>query len=477
MVMGSLSVETELLVIGGGPGGYVAAIRAAQLGREVIVVEKENNLGGVCLNVGCIPTKAMIHASNYYHVLKDLETVGITVKEYSVDINKMREWKNGIVKKLNNGISALFQKYDIEVINGTASFVSDNEVHISGKSDVTSIKFQHCIIATGSSPIELPGLPYDGTLVVSSTEILDIHEVPKKVAIIGGGYIGTEMGTVLGKLGSEVTIIEALDTLVSTLDQELVDVVARKLKDFNVKAIFQTKALGYEKKDNKLFLKISKNGKEELLETEKIVVVVGRKPNSKDLGLEKTSVKLDAKGFIIVDDQLRTNSKNIFAIGDVIGQPMLAHKASREGKIAAEVISGLKSAFDNKVIPFVIFNDPEIASVGMTEQQAKEKGHEIITGKFPFSALGRALTLNQTDGFVKIVADKSTNIILGVHAVGPNVSDLISEAALAIEMSATVDDIADTIHPHPTLPESLMEAAEVTLGKGIHIFMPKEKNK
>jgi dihydrolipoamide dehydrogenase len=472
--MGQLTVDTELLIIGSGPGGYVAAIRAAQLGREVLLVERDDKLGGVCLNTGCIPTKAVIHASDFYHTIKEMHEMGIEIKDYSVNIDKMREWKNGVVHKLGSGISGLFKRYGIEVIEGTATFNSDSEVHISGKSDVTTIRFKHCIIATGSSAIEVPGFQYDGHSIISATEILDFREIPKKVVIIGGGYIGTEMGTVLAKLGVDVTIVEAFDRLIPQLDGEIVKVVQDKLFQFGIKTEFNAKAVGYERYDNYLKVKISQNGVEKGIETEKIMVVVGRKPNSSGLGLENTKVQLDQKGFIKVDNQMRTTSPNIYAVGDVVGQPMLAHKASREGKVVAEVISGKNSAFDNKVIPFVVFNDPEIASVGMNEDQARTKGHDIIVGKFPFIASGRALTLNQTDGFVKIIADKTSHVVLGIHAVGPGVSDIISEATLAIEMGATLDDISNTIHPHPTIPESIMEAAEVTLGVGINIFMDKK---
>ena len=399
--------------------------------------------------------------------------MGIEVKDYSLDIDKMREWKNGILHKLNSGIEGLCKKQGIEIIWGKAIFVSDNKVRIEGKTDIASIKFNKCILASGSSPIELKSFPFDGNFVVSSTEALTLTKIPEKLIVIGGGYIGTEMGTVYGKLGSQVSIVEATDRLIPQLDKEIVSVVAKKLINFNVTTFLNSKAISYEEKDGKVFVKIDENGTEKILEADLVLVVVGRKPNSKDIGLESTSIDLDEHGFVKVDEQMKTTSPNIFAVGDVVGQPMFAHKASREGKVAAEVICGLPSAFDNKVIPFVVFNDPEISSVGLTEEQAKEEGYEYIVGKFPFSALGRAMTLNKAEGFVKFVAEKETGLVLGMHATGPGASDIVSEAALGIEMAATLEDIASTIHPHPTLPESLMEAAEVTLGKGIHIFNPK----
>ncbi len=470
MVVGSMTVDTQVAIIGAGPGGYVAAIRAAQLGKDVTLIEIEPHLGGDCLHHGCIPTKALIHASNFYNVLRDLKMLGIDIKEYTVDFQKMHAWKDGILERLNRGIQGLLTKYGVEVIQGKAVFTSSNSLRIEGKSDVTGIKFQNAIIATGSRPFEVPGFPFGHEGIISSKEALQLKEIFKKLIIIGGGYIGTEMGTVYGKLGTEVHIIEMMDRLIPQLDGEIVKIVADKLEQFNVHTHIGSKALGFEMKGGRPHVKILENGKESVIDGDKILVVVGRTPNSNGFGLEATKVKVDTHGFIEVDKQMRTADPKIFAIGDVIGQPMLAHKSSRQGKIAAEVISGKNSAFDNKVIPFVVFNDPEIASVGLTEQQARDQGYDIIIGRFPFNALGRALTINQTDGFVKVIAEKESKMLLGVHAVGPGVSDMISEAALAIEMGANTEDIALTIHPHPTLPESLMEAAEVTLGKGIHIY-------
>ena len=470
MVVGSMTVDTQVAIIGAGPGGYVAAIRAAQLGKDVTLIEIEPHLGGDCLHHGCIPTKALIHASNFYNVLRDLKMLGIDIKDYTVDFQKMHAWKDGILERLNRGIQGLLTKYGVEVIQGKAVFTSSNSLRIEGKSDVTGIKFQNAIIATGSRPFEVPGFPFGHEGIISSKEALQLKEIFKKLIIIGGGYIGTEMGTVYGKLGTEVHIIEMMDRLIPQLDGEIVKIVADKLEQFNVHTHIGSKALGFEMKGGRPHVKILENGKESVIDGDKILVVVGRTPNSNGFGLEATKVKVDTHGFIEVDKQMRTADPKIFAIGDVIGQPMLAHKSSRQGKIAAEVISGKNSAFDNKVIPFVVFNDPEIASVGLTEQQARDQGYDIIIGRFPFNALGRALTINQTDGFVKVIAEKESKMLLGVHAVGPGVSDMISEAALAIEMGANTEDIALTIHPHPTLPESLMEAAEVTLGKGIHIY-------
>ena len=474
MVVGSMTVETDVVIIGSGPGGYVAAIRAAQLGKDVIVVEREKNVGGVCLNYGCIPTKAIIHSSNFFSTIKELSEMGIEIKDYSFDINKMRDWKNGILEKLNLGISNLFEKHGIELIVGNGIFTSNNELHIQGQSDVTAIKFKKAIIATGSSPIAISGFPFESPYVITSRDALELTEIPKKLVIIGGGYIGTEMGTVYAKLGSEVHIIEMQDRLLGALDEELVSVFSKKLSNYNVTPHLKSKALGMQEKDGKAIVKINEDGVEKEIEADKVLVVVGRKPNSKDIGLENTDVTINKLGFIEVDGTRRTADTNIYAIGDVIGQPMLAHKASRDAKVAAEVIAGIPSSFDNKVIPFVVFNDPEIASVGLTELDAKNKDKNIQVGKFPLAALGRAMTLNQTDGFVKIIAEKKTGIVLGVHCVGAGASDIIAEATLAIEMGATLEDVALTIHAHPTLPESLYQAAEATMGKAIDIFQPKK---
>jgi len=477
MVVGSMTVETDVVIIGAGPGGYVAAIRAAQLGFDVILIDENKKLGGVCLNHGCIPTKALITASNYYNKLKELFEMGVVVKDYSFDVKKMYEWKDGIITKFTKGIADLCEKYGIEVIEGRAFFENANTVHIEGKSDVTAIKFKNAIIATGSSAIQIPNFAYDKKFILSSNEALSLADIPKKLVVIGGGYIGTEMGTVYGKLGCDVHILEASESLIPSLDAEIATVVAKTLGEFNVTVHYKTKALKSEIKDNQVHVTVSENGEEKTIIADKVLVVVGRKPNSANLGLEKAGVKLDDKGFIIADSQMKTSVPNIYAIGDVIGQPMLAHKASRQAKVAAEVIGGLPSAFDNKVIPFVVFNDPELMSVGLTEAEAKKRGYTVKTSRFPYGALAKAMMHSNTVGFIKVVADADTNILLGVHAAGPNVSELASEVALAIEMGATVDDLALTIHPHPTMSESLSEVADSLMGSCVHIFQPKNVKK
>lgn len=476
MVVGSLTVETDVVVIGSGPGGYVAAIRAAQLGKDVILIEKDKGLGGICLHVGCIPTKALITSSDYFNTLKDLNTMGIKIDNYSVDIEKMNSWKQGIVNKMENGIRGLCEKQGIEVIQGVASFKDKSTVTISGKSDVNTIKFKNAIIATGSSPVEIPNFKYDGEYVISSDEAMSLSKVPEKLVIVGGGYIGTELGTVYGKLGTEVHILEASEHLIPQLDSEIVDVVAKDISKFNVSIHYKAMAKNVVVKDSKVQVEFDEETHNSTLLADKVLVVVGRKPNSSNLGLEEIGVKISEKGFIEVDSQMKSSVENIFAIGDVVGNPMLAHKASREGKIAAEVICGVPSAFDNKVIPLVVFNDPELVSVGMTEDQAKEEGREVIVKKFPYSALARAHMFDRTSGFIKMVADKKTQMVLGVHAAGPHVSEIVAEATLAIEMGAKVEDVALSIHPHPTISEGLSEVADTILGQAIHIYQKPQKD-
>ncbi|NOZ80234.1 MAG: dihydrolipoyl dehydrogenase [DPANN group archaeon] len=477
MVVGSLQVETDVLVIGAGPGGYVAAIRAAQLGKTVTLVDREKALGGICLQKGCIPTKALVHASDYFHTLQELDAMGILVKEYHVDIGKMMAWKDGILERLDKGIHLLCEKNGIDIIVGTATFISSNEVHIGGKSDINSIIFRQAIIATGSSPVEIPNFPFSHEKILSSSEALSLAKLPETLIIIGGGYIGTEMGTVYGKLGSTVHIIEKGDRLIPSIEEELVRVVEQRLKNFNIHPHYRSTAVAFSEKEGSMTVTYEEQGVKKALTGDCVLVVVGRRPNSQGLGLDHTQVKLDNRGFIITDEQMQTSDPAIYAVGDVVGQPMLAHKASRQGKVAAEAICGLPAAFDNKVIPFVVFNDPEICSVGLTAGQAKEQGYDVLVGRFPFRALGRTMTLNKKDGFISWVAEKGSKLVLGMHAVGPSASELVGEAALAIEMGATVEDIALTIHAHPTMGESLMEAAEATMGQAIHIFQPGTKER
>ncbi|MBY0315361.1 MAG: dihydrolipoyl dehydrogenase [Bdellovibrionales bacterium] len=465
--------QFDVCVIGAGPGGYVAAIRAAQLGFKTVVIEREK-LGGVCLNVGCIPSKAMISAAHFLHRMQhDAPTMGLKFTgDVSVDMKQLVGWKQSVCDKMSGGVAQLLKGNSVEVISGEASFKDAKTLEVKAKSGSQTITAKNYIIATGSRPIEIPGFAFDEETVMSSTGALAMDKLPGSVAVIGGGYIGLEIGSYLRKLGTKVDVFEAMDGLLKgVVDPECVQVVARKLKKDGVTVHLNAKALGYVKKGKQLELKVKKTEKEETLLVDKILVTVGRKPNSDQMNLKGIGLQMDERGFIKVNAQRKTNLPNIFAIGDICGQPMLAHKASHEGVMVAEIISGQNRAYDAKTVPAVIFTSPEIASAGWTEDECKAKGYtQLKIGKFPFGANGRAVSLMETDGFIKIIADAKNDIVLGVHIVGPEASNLISEAALAIEMGARLQDMALTIHPHPTLGEAMMEAAEAALGHAIHII-------
>jgi dihydrolipoamide dehydrogenase len=463
----------DVCVIGAGPGGYVAAIRSAQLGKKTVVIEREF-LGGVCLNVGCIPSKAMIAASHFLHrVQHDAPEMGIEIKsDVKVNMKKLVSWKQSVCDQMSGGVSQLLKGNQVTVIRGDAEFKTAQELTVKSKEGVTSITAKNFILATGSRPIEIPGFKIDEKDVLSSTGALALDELPKTAVVIGGGYIGLEIGSYLAKLGSEVTVLEGTEALLNGVaERDCVQVVERKLKKNGVKVIFGAKAKGFKKVGAEYEVEYDLKGKTEKVKSAKILLTVGRRPNSDQANLKGIGLAIDEKGFVKVNAQRRTNLSHIFAIGDVAGQPMLAHKASHEGVLVAEVIGGMNRAYDAKTVPAVVFTDPEIASAGMLESECRAKGfNDLKIGKFPFAANGRAVSLRETDGFVKIIADAKTDIVLGVHMVGPEVSNLISEAALAIEMGARVQDLALTIHPHPTLGEVVMEAAEATLGHAIHII-------
>lgn len=464
--------KIQVLIIGGGPGGYVAAIKAAQLGLKVLLVEKEK-LGGICLNVGCIPSKALITISRDYERIKTLEAVGIKATIESFNWQSIQRWKNSIINRLVAGVSQLCKANGAEIIFGEAEIVSDKEIRIKRGGEAEIIEYENLIIATGSKPVHLKEIPIDHKQVLDSSDVLNIEEIPKNLLIIGGGYIGIELGSVLARFGSRIIVVEMMPQILPGVDNDLVRGLERKLKKLNFEIKVNSIVSAIEKKEDHLIAIIKSNGKEEKVETEKILVAVGRKPMTDGLGLESLGIDLDSRGFIKVNERLRTNLKNIYGIGDVIGGAMLAHKAFKEGEISAEVIAGKSSIIDYKCVPAVIYTEPEIALVGMSEQEAKEAKRDIIIGKFPFAANGRALALMENDGFVKIIADKETHEILGVNIIGPNASDLISEAALAIEMGAVIEDIALTIHPHPTLSEAIMEACKDAMGEPLHIYHQK----
>lgn len=467
MVVGDFANEVDVLVVGGGPGGYVAAIRAAQLGREVTLVEK-GNLGGVCLNSGCIPSKAIISAAELAQKLQQADRLGIMADNISIDYGKMQEWKSGIVGQLTKGVRQLLKSNKITVIQGEAYFSGEDQVRIATEDDSETYKFQDCIIATGSKSVELKDVPFDGERIITSAEALNLQEIPEKMVVIGGGYIGLELGSAYAKLGSDVTILEGMEQLLPGVDPSIVRFVTRNLR--KNKVTHKTNAM-VKKADvtgDEVTVTAEIKGKEQTFTADIVLVAVGRQPNTREMGLEQIGVELDEQGFVKVNEKLQTSVGRIYAIGDIAGQPMLAHKASYEGKVAAEVIAGEASVVDYRAMPYVIFSDPEIAYTGLTEEEAKEEGYDVTAFRFPFPANGRALTMDATDGFVNVVAEEESKRILGVQIVGPEASSLISEAVMAIEFGATATDLALTIHAHPTLPEAVMEAAEGILGRAIH---------
>jgi dihydrolipoamide dehydrogenase len=462
------TIHVEALVIGAGPGGYVAGIRLGQLKKKAMVVERDKP-GGICLNVGCIPSKALINAAKYYDKLRHGADIGILADNFRVDMPKMQTWKGEVVSKLTGGVKVLLKANGCDYRTGVARLLSRNTVELTeadGKK--VTIQADNIVVATGSRPIEIPGFKFDGNRIVDSTGALAFDRVPDRFVVIGGGYIGIEIGTLYAKLGAKVTVVEALPAILSGNDPEIVQVVSRKLKKLGVEVMTGAKAKSWSEKDGRASLVLDVDGKDVTLDADKVLVAVGRRPNWEGLGLEEVGVKVE-KGFITVDKRMRTNVPGVYAIGDVAGQPMLAHKASREAEVVAEVIAGHKAEFDVRCIPAVIFSDPEVSSAGLTADEAKQRGREVKVGKFPFVALGRAIANADTDGFVKVVIDAGTKEVLGIHVVGNGASDVIAEAALAIEMGALADDLSLTIHAHPTLPEAIMEAAKASLGEAIHI--------
>ncbi|WP_437991153.1 dihydrolipoyl dehydrogenase [Sorangium sp. So ce145] len=461
----------DAIVIGAGPGGYPCAIRLAQLKQKVLCIEKEN-VGGVCLNWGCIPSKALISAAHLYEKSQAGAAMGIKVSGVELDANKMQDWKEGIVKKLTGGVGSLLKGNGADVVNGTATVVGPKRVDVT-RADGSVEQFEATkaiVIATGSTTIEIPTFKFDGDTIIGAKEAVSLRRVPKRLMVIGGGVIGLELGMVYQAFGAELIVVEALPELLTGVDPDCTKIVERKILKRGGTIHKNAKALGYEKqKDGSVGVKILVDGKEQTIVVDTVLVAVGMRPSSKGLGLEKVGVTVDQRGFVPTDKFCRTNVPSIYAIGDVSGPPLLAHKATKEGEIAAEVIAGHKAEKDWVAIPGAIFTDPEIATVGLTEAEAKAKGLEVSIGKFPFSVLGKAMAMNETEGFVKIVADKKTKQVLGVHIVGPEASTMISEASLSLEMAAFLEDLSLTIHPHPTLGESLMEAAAHAMGAAIHI--------
>lgn len=467
--------KKQLIIIGAGPGGYAAAFLASDLGIKVTLIDNEKNPGGVCLYRGCIPSKALLHVAKIISESEGAKNFGVEFSKPKIDLKKMRSWKDDIVNKLTSGLGQISKLRKIEYIKGSAKFLNSDTLEIVIDDDSAyNINFEHAIIATGSHPVKIPSLSINSSRVLDSTSALNIEDIPKSMLVIGGGYIGLELGTVYATLGTKVTVAEMLPGILNGADDDLVAVLQKSVKLLFESIMVETKVISLEefKSGIKVIFEDNKSKKIERV-FDKVLISIGRKPNSKNLGLENTKVEINEKGFIKVDNQLRTIDKNIFAIGDVAGEPMLAHKASHEGRVAAEVIAGHKSTFEPKAIPAVVFTDPEIAWCGLTENEAKEKNIEIYVSKFPWAASGRSLTLGRTDGLTKLIIDPKTERLLGVGIAGPGAGDLIAEGVLAVEMGANATDIKLSIHPHPTLSETIMEAAEVFFGQSTHMYKPK----
>jgi len=467
--------STEVLVLGGGPGGYTAAFRAADLGKRVVLVERHSRLGGVCLNVGCIPSKALLHVARVMDDAADLERHGVTFGKPKLDLDKIRDFKQSVVDRLTKGLTALAKARQVEVIQGEGRFTSANALTVEAATETKTIRFESAIVAVGSRVVEIPGVPYEDPRVIDSTGALELQELPKRLLVIGGGIIGLEMASVYGALGSQLTIVEMLDRLIPGCDPDLVKPLERRLKRrYKAKIYLETRVSGI--KALKSSLKVTFEGEKapEPTTFDRVLVSVGRRPNGDRIGAEEAGLAVDERGFLSVDSQQRTNVPHIFAIGDVTGQPMLAHKATHEGKVAAEVAAGLKSGFDARVIPSVAYTDPEIAWVGLTETEVEAEGVAYEKGVFPWSASGRSLGMGRSDGLTKVLFDPATKRVLGAGIVGPNAGDLIAEVALAIEMDCEASDLSLTIHPHPTLSETVALAAEAFEGTITDLYAPKK---
>lgn len=457
----------DTLVIGAGPGGYVAAIRAAQMGQNVTIIEREN-LGGVCSNVGCIPSKVLISVGHRFEQARHSEDMGVVAQEVKLDWTKVQEFKNGVVSKLVGGVEGLLKGNKIDIVNGEAYFVDANTVRVIDDNNTLTYTFKNVILATGSRPIEIPTFKFTNR-VIDSTGALSLPEVPEKLVVIGGGYIGTELGSAYANLGSQVTIIEGGKDILAGFEKQMTRVVKKGLKRKGVEVVVGASAKRVEETDKGVVVTYEVEGEEQTVEANYVLVTVGRRPNTDEMGLEAVGIEFAERGLLKVDTRCRTSIPNIYAIGDIVAGPQLAHKASYEGKVAAEVIAGKKSSVDYLAIPVVCFTDPELATVGYNEEQAKAEGIEVTAAKFPFAANGRALALHATEGFVKLVARKEDGLLIGAQIVGAGASNIIAEMALAIEAGMTVEDIALTIHAHPTIGEMTMEAAEVIIGRPIHV--------
>ncbi|MCS3846073.1 dihydrolipoamide dehydrogenase [Xanthomonas campestris] len=474
-------IECKMVVLGAGPGGYTAAFRAADLGLDTVLIERYASLGGVCLNVGCIPSKALLHAAAVIDEVAHAGDFGVDFGQPKITLDKLREYKEKVVGKLTGGLASMAKQRKVRTVTGVASFVSPNELEIVGDDGKTQLlRFEHCVIAAGSQAVKLPNFPWDDKRVMDSTDALELHDIPKTLLVVGGGIIGLEMATVYSALGSKVTVVEFMDQLMPGADKDLVKPLADRLKKQGVEVHLKTKAtdVSADAKGITVSFEAATEGEKPGLQAtafDRVLVAVGRSPNGKKIGADKAGVTVTERGFIPVDRQMRTNVPHIFAIGDIVGNPMLAHKATHEGKLAAEVAAGEKKEWVARVIPSVAYTNPEIAWVGVTETEAKAKGLKVGVAKFPWAASGRAIGIGRTEGFTKLIFDEDTHRIIGGAIVGVHAGDLLAEIGLAIEMGAEAEDIGHTIHAHPTLSESVGMAAEVYDGTITDLYIPKKK--
>jgi dihydrolipoamide dehydrogenase len=471
-------ISTQLVVVGGGPGGYAAAFLAADLGLSVAIVDPEANPGGVCVYRGCIPSKALLHVANVVNESRHAKAWGIEFGEPKIDIAKVRDFKNAVVGRLTSGTGQLAKHRKVQYLQGVAAIADPHKLRVSlSRGGAEEVQFEHAILATGSLPAIPPPLKLDDPRVMDSTGALDLPDVPKSLLVVGGGYIGLELGTVYAALGSAVTVVEMTSGLLPGADRDLVDVLAKRVAQTMKSVWLDTRVVSLAPDSKGIRVSFDSARADDIPKQQifdRVLVSVGRRPNSAIPGLDRTAVQVDQRGFIMVDEQRRTHEPSIFAIGDVVGEPMLAHKASHEGRVAAEVIAGENVAFTPRAIPAVVFTDPEVAWCGLTEAQAQKESRNVVIAKFPWAASGRAITLDRTDGLTKLVIDPDTEQVLGVGLVGPGAGELIAEGVLAVEMGANVRDVSLSIHPHPTLTETMMESAEVFFGQATHVYRPKK---
>ncbi|HEV8318215.1 MAG TPA: dihydrolipoyl dehydrogenase [Vicinamibacterales bacterium] len=465
--------STQLVVIGAGPGGYAAAFHAADLGMQVTLVDEEKNPGGVCLYRGCIPSKALLHVAKVIDEARHASAWGVSFKDPAIDVDRLRAFKQRVVDKLTGGVGQVARMRQVNYLQGRATLQGPRALTVAGANGRTQLRFEHAILATGSEPTRIPSLSLDSSRMMDSTDALDLPDVPASLLVVGGGYIGLELGSVYATLGSRVSVVEMMPGLLPGADRDLVSVLHKRLETLFASIMLNTKVVKAVEEKKGIRVTFEGEVKEREQVFDRVLVAVGRRPNSRIPGLETTSAKVDAKGFIETDGQRRTAEPNMFAIGDVAGEPMLAHKASHEARVAVEAIAGHEAVFEPLAIPAVVFTDPEIAWTGLTEAQANAEGREIEVAKFPWGASGRAIAIDRPDGVTKLVLEPETGRVLGVGIAGSGAGELIGEATLAIEMGATADDLRLTIHAHPTLSETLMESADVFFGQSAHVYKPK----